>query len=103
MSDALYDKLKFIAQILLPAIATLYFALAQIWNLPYAEQIVGTITAIDTFLGAMLKYSSDNWYAEILGDMNCDYDEYYADMEAPTEEAIEESESEGENENGTEV
>ena len=65
MSNKVYDKLKFTAQILLPAIATLYFALAQIWNLPYGEQIVGTITAIDAFLGTILgistkKYNDNN-------------------------------------------
>lgn len=58
MSNKVYDVLKFIAQILLPAIGTLYFALAQIWNFPYAEQIVGTITAVDAFLGAMLGIST---------------------------------------------
>lgn len=61
MSNKLYDVLKFIAQILLPALGTLYFALAGIWNLPYGEQIVGTITAIDTFLGAILKISSNSY------------------------------------------
>lgn len=58
MSNKMYDVLKWIAQILLPAIGTLYFALASIWNLSYAEPIVGTITAIDTFLGALLGLSS---------------------------------------------
>jgi hypothetical protein len=58
MSNKVYDVLKFIAQILLPAIGTLYFALARIWNLPYAEQIVGTITAVDAFLGALLGIST---------------------------------------------
>lgn len=58
MSNKMYDVLKWIAQILLPALGTLYFALASIWNLPYAEPIVGTITAIDTFLGALLGLSS---------------------------------------------
>jgi len=56
--------LKWIAQILLPAIGTLYFALAGIWNFPYAEAIVGTITAIDTFLGVILGISSANYYKE---------------------------------------
>jgi len=65
MSNKTYDILKFIAQILLPAIGTLYFALARIWDLPLAEQIVGTITAIDAFLGAILgistmKYNKDS-------------------------------------------
>jgi len=58
MSDKTYDKLKFVAQIVLPALGTLYFALSQIWGLPYGEQIVGTITAIDAFLGAILGISS---------------------------------------------
>ena len=58
MSDKLYDVLKWIAQILLPAAATLYFALSQIWGLPYGEEIVGTITAFDAFLGALLDISS---------------------------------------------
>lgn len=58
MSNKLYDKLKFIALIALPAIGTLYFALSGIWGLPYGEQIVGTITALDTFLGALLGVST---------------------------------------------
>lgn len=58
MSNRVYDILKYVAQIVLPAIATLYFALSQIWGLPYGEQIVGTITAIDCFLGALLGIST---------------------------------------------
>ncbi|MCI5569859.1 MAG: phage holin [Lachnospiraceae bacterium] len=58
MNDKIYDLLKWIALILLPAIGTLYFALAGIWGFPYAEQIVGTITAIDTFLGVCLGIST---------------------------------------------
>lgn len=58
MSNKTYDVLKYIAQIVLPALATLYFALAQIWGLPYAEQIVGTITAVDAFLGAILRLTT---------------------------------------------
>lgn len=58
MSNKVYDILKFIAQIVLPALGTLYFALATIWSLPYAGEIVGTITAVDTFLGAILGIST---------------------------------------------
>lgn len=58
MSNKLYDCLKWIAQILLPALATLYFAVAKIWNLPFSEEIVGTITAVDLFLGALLGIST---------------------------------------------
>lgn len=58
LPDKVYNILKFIAQVLLPALGTLYFALAGIWGLPYGEQIVGTITALDTFLGALLGLST---------------------------------------------
>lgn len=61
MSNKMYDALKYIAQIVLPAIATLYFALAGIWGFPYGEEIVGTITAVDTFLGVLLKISTDSY------------------------------------------
>ena len=54
MSNKMYDVLKWIAMVFLPAIATLYFALAGIWGFPYGEEIVGTITAVDTFLGVLL-------------------------------------------------
>lgn len=56
-----YDILKWIALYLLPAIGTLYFALASVWGLPYGEQIVGTVTAVDTFLGVILGISTANY------------------------------------------
>lgn len=62
MKNRTYDILKYIALIVLPAIGTLYFALAQIWGLQYGEEVVGTITAIDTFLGAILQISTDKYY-----------------------------------------
>lgn len=68
MSNKVYDVLKYIAQIVLPAIGTLYFALASIWGLPYGEEIVGTITAVDTFLGAILMISSANYNKEESGE-----------------------------------
>ena len=58
MNNKVYDVLKWIAMYLLPALGTLYFALSGIWGLPYGEQIVGTITAIDTFLGVILGIST---------------------------------------------
>lgn len=63
LSNKMYDILKNIALIWLPALGTLYFALAGIWNFPYPEEIVGTITAVDTFLGAVLGISSANYNA----------------------------------------
>ena len=64
MSNKLYDVLKYIAQIVLPALGTLYFALAKIWAFPYGAEIVGTITAVDAFLGALLKISTDQYNHE---------------------------------------
>ena len=64
MSNKVYDILKAIAQIILPGIGTLYFALASIWNLPFGEEVVGTITAIDTFLGALLGVSTATYNKE---------------------------------------
>ena len=62
ISNKVYDVLKWIAQYLLPALGTLYFALSTIWDFPYGEQVVGTITAIDAFLGAILGLSSATYY-----------------------------------------
>ena len=64
MSNKTYDTLKYIAQIVLPAIGTLYFALSSIWGLPYGEQIVGTITAVDAFLGTLLGISTIKYNKE---------------------------------------
>ena len=58
MSNKVYDVLKWIAMVALPAMGTLYFALANIWGFPYAEEVVGTITAVDTCLGVLLGISS---------------------------------------------
>ena len=67
MKNETYDVLKYVAQILIPAIATLYFSVSQIWGLPYGEQIVGTLTAVDAFLGVCLGISSDNYHKSIGG------------------------------------
>lgn len=61
LNDKTYDILKWIAQYLLPGLATLYFAVAGLWGLPYSEEIVGTITAIDLFLGTLLGISSSQY------------------------------------------
>lgn len=64
MSNKLYDILAIIGRLSLPALGTLYFALAQIWNLPLAEEIVGTIAAVTTFLNTVLKVQSNAYFAE---------------------------------------
>ena len=61
LCDKTYDVIKWIAQLGLPALGTLYAALSGIWGFPYAEQVVGTILAVDTFLGALLGISSANY------------------------------------------
>lgn len=65
MSNRNYDILKWIAQILLPALGTLYFALSKIWGFPFATEVVGTIAAVDTFLGAVLGISTANYNKEL--------------------------------------
>lgn len=60
-SNKAYDILKQVAVIVLPAMGTLYFALCQIWGLPYGEEIVGTIAAVDTFIGALIGVSTKSY------------------------------------------
>lgn len=77
-NNKVYDFFKFVAQYLLPACGTLYFALARIWNLPYGSEVVGTITAVDTFLGILLGISSANYTGE--GVMTVDTSDEDADI-----------------------
>lgn len=70
MSNKMYDLLKKLALIILPGLGTLYFTVAGFWGLPYAEQVVGTIAAVSTFLGVVLdasarKYNKENEEDEI--------------------------------------
>lgn len=68
LTNKAYDVLKYIALIALPALATLYGAIAQIWGLPYAEQIPMTIMAVDTCLGVLLKISTDIYHTRKEGE-----------------------------------
>lgn len=63
-----YDYLKFTAQILLPALGALYFGLAGIWGLPSAEEVVGTIVVVDTFLGVLLGISQNQYLNNNVGE-----------------------------------
>lgn len=65
MSNKLYDVLKWIAMYLIPALGTLYFALSGIWGLPYGEEVLGTFTAIDTFLAVILGISTAQYNKKI--------------------------------------
>ena len=84
-----YDLLKWVASLLLPAIGTLYFALAQIWGFPCAEQVLGTITAIDTFLGVILGLSSNAYSGDgtlNIDTSNPDKDVYRLSVNCPIED-----------------
>ena len=69
-NDKVYDTLKWLCQIAIPAIATLYFTLSGIWNFPYGEQVVGTLTAIDTFLGVCLGISTSQYKKGVPSNVN---------------------------------
>lgn len=57
-SNRVYDILKYIAQIVLPALGAMYYSLGQIWEWGNATNVVGTITVVDAFLGAVLGLST---------------------------------------------
>ena len=68
MQNKVYDILKYVALIALPAVATLYSCLAKIWDLPWEIAIPATIMAVDTFLGALLQISTNKYYGQHEGD-----------------------------------
>ena len=68
LSNKTYDALKYIAQIVLPALGALYFGLAKIWGLPYGTEIVGTIAVVDTFLGTLLGLSTKSYNKSLEGE-----------------------------------
>lgn len=78
-NNKVYDVMKWITTIVLPAIGTLYFALSEIWGFPYGEQIVGTITALVAFFGVLLGISSHNYNKLADGE---EYEPMPCDMEA---------------------
>lgn len=65
ITGKLYDRLKWIAQIFLPAVGTLYFTLAGIWSLGSGEQVVGSIMAVDLFIGVLLGISQVNYNKQV--------------------------------------
>lgn len=65
ITGKLYDALKWLAQVVFPAIGTLYFTLAHLWGLPSADEVVKTIVAVDLFLGLLLGISQINYNKQI--------------------------------------
>lgn len=87
-SDATYNRLKWIAMYLLPSLGTLYFTCCGIWNLPYGEQVLGTITALDTFLGVLLGISKSQYTGDgtmIIDTSNPEKDIYRMELDDPLE------------------
>ena len=70
LNNKVYDTLKWLVIIVMPAVATLYAALAAVWAWPYADEVVTTITAVDTFLGAVLCISTANYNKGAGGNEN---------------------------------
>lgn len=61
LTNKTYDTLKYISLYVLPALATFILTLGGIWNIPYCEAIAGTVTAVDTFIGALIGISAKNY------------------------------------------
>lgn len=66
-NNKVYDTLKYIALVALPALATLCISLGHIWGFEHCDQIAGTITALDACLGVLLGLSSANYNKSVEG------------------------------------
>lgn len=87
-SNATYDRIKWVAQYFLPALGTLVYAVFAIWGLPHGEAIVGTIVALDTFLGGLLGISSLHYQGDgtmIVDTSDPDKDIYRMELNDPLE------------------
>jgi len=91
LKNGTYNALKFIALVVLPAAATAYFAIAGIWHLQHTEQVIGTISAVDTFLGALLHVSTKSYSPPTNGALKVDLSDpaketYTLDVTTPLED-----------------
>lgn len=84
LDNKIYDILKWVAQILLPAIGTLYFGLSQIWGWGAVDKVMGTITAVDAFLGLFLGISSFHYDGE--GTITVDMESGNSDLVLETDD-----------------
>ena len=64
LNDRVYDVLKWVCLIVLPACGTFYVAVADIWGLPHTREVTATIVAVETFLGALLGISTAQYRKE---------------------------------------
>lgn len=91
-NNKLYDRLKFLTQIGLPAFGALYFALAGIWGLPSANEVVGTIVAVDAFLGVILGISSAKYQTPIDGMATVDHENSQVRFEVDPDSIVDKDE-----------
>lgn len=89
LSNKAYDILKWVAMIVLPALATLYFTLAGVWGFPYGEEVVASITAVNTFLGVVIGISNSNYNKTTLVEI---IDKYDDEEEVEETDSVEETE-----------
>ena len=85
-SNDVYDKLKWVAQIMLPALGTLWFTISSIWGIPFGNEVLGTITAIDLFLGGLLGLSKRSYEGDgtmIVDTSNPERDIYRMELSDP--------------------
>lgn len=61
LSNKVYNALRFVAEIFLPALATLYAALSGIWGFPLSQEIIGTVAAVDAFLGVFVAFLREGY------------------------------------------
>lgn len=88
-SNKTYDTLKWVSQILLPGLGTLWFTVSSIWGLPFSHEVLGTITAVDLFIGGLLGLSQSSYTGDgtmIIDTSNPDRDIYRMELTNPIED-----------------
>ena len=73
--DKVYDLLKWVTMIVIPALATAYVGLAAVWGWPYAEEIAKTAAVVCTLLGALLGISTAQYNKTLPMEENEDGEE----------------------------
>lgn len=68
LPNGVYDALKWIVMICIPAVTTAYVGLAAVWGWPFAEEVAKTSAVICTLLGALLGISTAQYNKDIKGN-----------------------------------
>lgn len=56
MTDKTFNFIRFLAEIAISAVGALYYAIADIWSLPYGDAVVATCAAVSAFLGIFTEW-----------------------------------------------